>query len=730
MAQRKKKKDEPSTGTSTSVADPVKNWADDKTSAAYEAATKLYKTIAKAYENKQEQQDAIEEYWNIYSCKPDENQQYSGNSPGYIPAVRDCVNARAKRALKQLFPENYTHVEGLSSDGDTPYTALALLEYYIRRTNLKSIVRSDLIAGDTTGQWNLMIDWTTAKRSVTKLVKRNPVVSEIDGEDVSDLEIEDPNADQDEDTETEEITEELPEIVDFATEDLVVIPPTAMNLQKAKAVSIRLRMSPDAVRGMVDDDVFILPKDTDIDDFCKPDAQRDRKNPQKRQAHEAGVRTQGTDKYALIFCVYTKLDLDEKIDGEPVKSEAIVYYAGENDIVGIIKNPLWSGKRPIISAPIERVQGSFFGTSKIEPVKFIQWNLNDFWNLGQDSAFYSLLPMYAVDPLLTPQWANLTAGLSALWPVAPANVKQIEMKQLWKDSMQIVDAMKRQIWESMDVNEAMMGKMPQGRKNNQLMGAMQQEQQINITDHASRYEEEVLNPAMEMLFEFDQQFRTDDIMIEQRGQIGVKASVEVVPPMEWGARYFFRWTGTEFMMGTQRIQQEIAWMNVLKGIPPQQMNGLTLDVTPILTKISDHLFGPELSPRILVDKSNQYTVAPDVEDEILHNGMPADIHEADDDIKHLRSHMKAASVNGDPQALYKHHMMMHMAQLQKKRQMQMAQQQPQQGGMPGGPGGAGPGVGGAPKPGALPAPQRPGGQQPPGAIHADQMADPNVAGRG
>ena len=41
-------------------------------------------------------------------------------------------------------------------------------------------------------------------------------------------------------------------------------------------------------------------------------------------------------------------------------------------------------------------------------------------------------------------------------------------------------------------------------------------------------------------------------------------------------------------------------------------------------------------------------------------------------------------------------------------------------GQPGGPGGAGPGVAGGPRPGAQPAPQRPA-QQPPGAIHRDQM---------
>jgi len=59
-----------------------------------------------------------------------------------------------------------------------------------------------------------------------------------------------------------------------------------------------------------------------------------------------------------------------------------------------------------------------------------------------------------------------------------------------------------------------------------------------------------------------------------------------------------------------------------------------------------------------------------------------------------------------------------MEQLQRKRQMAMAAQQPQ--GMPGIPGGAGPGVAGTPRMGAQPQQPRPG-QNPPGAIPQDNM---------
>lgn len=602
---------------------------------------------------------------------------------------------------------------------------LSLLEHYIRKTGLKSIVRSDLLAGDVTGQWNLMIDWTKSTRTITKLVKRNPIITHLDGEKVDDLELEDPSQEE-EATEDEEVVEEGPEIVDFSTDDLAVIPPTCNDLQKAKAAVVRLRLSKEAVQDMVDEGVFILPDGVEIDDLVQPDGSRDKKNPAKRQAKDAGVKTQGIYKYALIFCAYTKLDL-----GGERKDEAIVYYASKEEILGIIKNPLWSGKRPVLSKPVERVQGSFFGKSKVEPVKFLQWNLTDFWNMGQDSAMYSLLPVFAADPLSNPNWASMVVGLSAVLPIAPDAIKPISFPPLWKDSAQICDLMKRQIWESLDVNELMMGRMPAGRKNNQLMGAMMQEQSVNISDHASRYEEEMLNPLLEMLFEFDQQYRTGSLMVEQRGEIGYKAQLQEIPVPQWGEKYYFRWTGTEFMLGTQRVQQQIGFMNVLKGIPPQALNGRTLDLTPILESATENIFGPEMAPRILVDKRNMYTVPADVENEMLHNGFDVPTHEADDDTEHLQSHMKAAAQAGDPMALFKAHMAKHMQQLQTKREMQM---QPKPGGLPGAPGGgpgtvAPPGVAGTPRPGAMPAPGRPA-QNPPGAINADQMADGMAGPRG
>lgn len=734
MARGKKKA--PPSATVDSKAAPgtletgkveLENWADKPESKAYEEAAKLYRTIVKAYENQEDRADNIGEFWNIYNALPDENQQYTGNTQCYVPAVRDALNARAKRTVKQLFPASHRHVDAITSEPDVPFTQLSLLEHYIRTTRLKDTVRSDLIAGDVTGQWNLYLDWSKSYRRVTEIVTRNPIVEQIEGENVSDLGLEDPMADAEEDLETEDVIEEGPEIVDFADEDLAVIPPTCKDLQKARAASIRLRMSEDKVQTMVDEGVFILPEGQSVKDFFEQQSQaskgRVKKDPVKRAACDAGVKTDGTDKHLMAFEVYTKLTLDEK---EP-KQEAIVYYAGPEEILGIIKLPYWSGKRPILSQPVESIGGSFKGRSKVEPVKFLQWNVTDFWNMGMDSGMYAMLPVTAMDPAKNPNWASMVYGLAAVWPIAPSDVKTIPFPALHKDAIQLCDAIKRQIWESLEVNEMMMGRMPAGRKNNQLMGAMQQEQQTNISDHAERYEQSMLNPLVEMLYEFDQQFRTHSVTVKARGELGVKADMIEVKVQQWGQKYFFRWSGTEFLLGQNRLQQQIAALNVAKGIPPAMLNGYRLNVAPFVQNLIENAFGPDAAQNILIDERNMFTVDPDVENEMIWNGFDVPVHESDNDQEHLQKHIPAAAHHQDPSGKFRAHMAAHMQAMQAKREKAMAQAQQMGKGAPGGPGGAGPGVGGTP--GAQPGAMRPA-QNPPGAVHADSMMDGSMAGRG
>lgn len=705
------------------------NWADQKESEPYKEAARLLPIIERAYDNREEADKQIEEFWHIFNCQPDENQVYQGNSQCYVPAVRDCISARAKRCVKQLFPVSYRHIEAVGADATQPYPQLSLLEHYIRKLRLKDVVRSDLIAGDVTGQWNLYVDWTKSYRRITEVVRGNPIMELTAPLSREAIEVGDPTSEEDSEQDSD-ILEEGPVVVDFATEDLAVVPPTVNDLEEAEVAALKLRMSKDKVRQMVDEGVFILPEKGRVENWVEGKLKGDdrSRSPQKQRAEEAGIKIEGTTTYALVYEATPRLDF-----GDGVKRLAYVYYCGD-EILGIIKAPQWGGKRPVLSRAAERVRGSFHGISKIEPVKFLQWNLNDYWNMGQDSAMYTLLPIWAADPIKNPNWAAMVMGLAAVWPIAPNDIAPITEPQLYKEALMLCDAIERRIWQSMDVNELMMGKMPPGRKNNQMIGGVQQSEMMAIMDHAERYEEVMLNPLVERLFEYDRQFRTTKLTVLTKGEVGFKAKMTDVEPQQFGERYHFQWAGTSYVQGLQRMQVQISTMNVLRGVPPQQLGGRRLDVSPIIERLVENVFGPELTPRILIDDRNLFTIPAMVEDEMLLNGIPVDVHQADDDIQHLVQHQQSAKVTGDLSGAFRTHMAAHMMQLQAKRQQQMAMMAQGQPGVPGAPGpsvggAASPGMAGTPRIGATPGAPR-GGQGPAGTIHADNMADGQMPGRG
>jgi len=276
-----------------------------------------------------------------------------------------------------------------------------------------------------------------------------------------------------------------------------------------------------------------------------------------------------------------------------------------------------------------------------------------------------------------------------------------------------------------------MGRAPAGRKNAQQIAALQQDQQVSITDHAEECEESVLNELVERMFELDQQFRTTELTVISKGEVGVRASMITIEPQQFGERYHFWWAGTSFVTGMQRMQQMIAWMNVLRGVPPQQLNGRRLDITPILEFGTEQIFGPEVAPHILVDERELMVIDPEQENILLHNGFEVQVHPADPDPKHIESHQRYAMYTGDPKGAARAHIAKHVQQMQAKRAAQAAQMAQAQGGppgLPGAPGGAGPGIAGTPRMGAQPGLPRP--QGPPGAVHADQMQDAAAMPRG
>ena len=259
-----------------------------------------------------------------------------------------------------------------------------------------------------------------------------------------------------------------------------------------------------------------------------------------------------------------------------------------------------------------------------------------------------------------------------------------------------------------------------GKKPNQAQIANEQQVDILTTaDVVTGLEGELLTPMLQWMVWLDHQYRDEELLVPSFGELGVQMEMDRIEPIQMDRRFEFRWYGVEAARSVQQMQQQMALLNVIKGIPPEAYPGYQLQLAPFISNAVENTFGSRLGPRIFVDMRKQLSLDPEFENTILQSGMPVTVHPMDDDVAHLQAHMPAFHENGDYTGFLREHMIFHQMQMQKKSQQQAMQQQ--QGQQPGGQqrppqGGAQPARSGA-KPGG----PRPNGQQPPGMIHRDQQ---------
>lgn len=668
----------------------------------------IWKKVDDIFEfEKRDQSDWINRFWDIYNCNLNENQSYAGNSKVYVPAVRDAIEARVKRFQSMLFPKIGNQIDVISESGDRPDATVAVLEHYVLTSALETLTPALLRAGDVEGQWSLEVMWSKKERIARRV--REAFDEESQSTVLS--------------LQAETVIHEGPLVEIIAAQDLGVYPMTSECIDDAEIVVRRLWLTDGGMDQHVEEGWF----DKDARKAARKSTKR---SPGQTRSGDAGQR-KGQMGEGDLYCVY-KVWADIRFPGSKQKEPAIIFMSSSNNILGIHANQYWSGRVPVISAPVEKIGGSFWGRSKVAHVEQMQYLLNDLINEGSDSAGFSVMPIVMTDPVKNPMVSSMILGLGAIWQTNPNDTQFVEFPPLWQHAFQTAAAIKMQIMESMDVNESMLGYAPKGRKNAQAIAQESQAAMASIVDTVRRLESGVFTPLLEWFYELDQQFRDDELLIMQTGRVGIQAKMERIQPFQLFERYWFKWNGSEQMMGAQRIQQMIAFMNVARGIPPQQLGNRRLDIGPILDFIAESVCGPVMKGEVLVDLSKQASLQPQYEDEIMANGLALPVNPTDNDAEHIPVHQQAAAQTGDPHGSIRAHILLHVRQMHEKTAMLGPQPQ----GAPGIPGGAGPGgpqpapgVAGTPRPGAIPAPAR-NVQNPAGAVHPDHLLDQSAAPRG
>jgi hypothetical protein len=674
----------------------------------------VFEDVELGFQDQRERCDGILDNWDLYNQKLTDKQFYNGNSQIFLPYVVDAVDARGTRFVNQIFPQSGRYVDVTSGEEQLPMATMALLESYVRKCKLKTEVMPPLVVnGDVEGQYSLYVSWLDQKRSVTR---REMVADTVIGRGAAAVEFPELGEHEEINEEDERLAHPAVEVIHDA--DLLVLPVTAASIDDAiesgGSVTVLRRWTKTRIRQAIrEGDIDADAGDVLIKAMGRA-AKDQNRNTGDRLLDAAGVKNNG--KEALIYETWTKLRID---GGDRL---CVAFYGGDDNVLGCRRCPYWCERAPVLSVPVKKQTGVFKGKPPVDKVADLQILANDTINEAADTAHFSAMPIVMTDPEKNPKVSSMVLGLAAVWETSPNDTQFAEFPRLWENGMARAQACQAQIFQTLGVNPAM---IPQGTggENKRNQAEIANEQQVDLlttADACGVLEEGILTPLLQRFADYDHQFRDEDATVAAYGELGVRARMETVTPIQLNNRWEYTWLGVEQARNAAQLQQQIAGMNILKGIPPALYKGYRMNLAPLVESMSLSLFGPRMAPLVLV-KEDAITLDPVIENGMLENGFQVMTHEADDDQMHLLEHTAAMQEKGgvDPHGTFRDHIAMHQAQMQAKQAQQTALMASGPG-TPGSPGGMGmPGSAGTP-PGAQPG-QPMGAKGPPGMIHADEM---------
>jgi len=699
-----------------------------------EQLVKLHERVRKAFEDQKERTDELAEYWDVYNCKINEHQFYAGDSKVYVPIVNSAIQARKTRFVNQIFPQSKRHVEAITTDGTIPDSLLSLAEHYISSTRLRTEVMPALcVNGDVEGSYHLSLSWRTFKRTIKRRV-RFPIDTSTGA----------PRAQGDDDAILiEDIEDGRPEVEVLHDCDVAVFPASADSiedaLERGGGVAVIRRYSKQEIERLKEDGTFDKDAAQELlDSLDDVQSKINTKNQKKKLVENIGQRLTG--KEMEVYEVWTKLKIKaEEKDKTPLRNGKTskklerklcqVFIKADGVVLGCRENIYWNNKVPILSCPVVKTAGVFKGDSRVKFCADMQYKANDCVNIAMDSAMYSLMPIVMTDPEANPRVASMIMSMAAIWECNPNSTKVIQFPDLWEKGFAIAAQAKDTILQVLSVTPSAITQGSSKKKPTQADIANEQMvDMLTTADAVTVLEEGILSPLIQWFIDFDYQFRDRELTVKKYGPLGVEAQMEEIEPLRMNEQVEFKWLGVEAARNAQQIQQQIAAMNILRGVPKEFYPGFELSLQPAIAQLIESTFGPRLSRQIFKPSQLVQSLPATQENVMMRDGFAVHVSPLDNDAEHLQAHMAFLKEGGplaDSHGQLRSHIQEHMVSLQKK-QMAMAP-----GGNPGTPGGArsglpGQAAPGSPRPGAMPMRNPTGTQNPPGALPADQM---NPAGR-
>ena len=278
---------------------------------------------------------------------------------------------------------------------------------------------------------------------------------------------------------------------------------------------------------------------------------------------------------------------DDEERGSPVPCKVTVI---GGVIVEARRNPFWHQKKPYLVNRMRTAPGSFYPKGAGAMGRFLQYLVNDFSNQLNDNGTYALNPIAIVNP-------NVLAGpLPPIKPGVtikthdPANAVRFErppVEQL-QHGLMLVNTYLSALQDMVGAPPILQGlNAGKGARTATSAQILQRNASNPIQDVVEDMENDVLVPFMHMIWSFGNQYRTSPLVDELNGSV-----ISVSPDDLMGDAVMKFLASSQAVNQQQRAQQAMTLLQILPPLMPLlQMQGKTVDPTPLLQRIYSDGFG-------------------------------------------------------------------------------------------------------------------------------------------
>jgi hypothetical protein len=253
--------------------------------------------------------------------------------------------------------------------------------------------------------------------------------------------------------------------------------------------------------------------------------------------------------------------------------------------VCVRRNPFWFGGPPYALKTLNERAESLYGIGLGRQAYDLQGLVNDSFNLTNDNAIRSLLPIAKVNPNVVTKMGKLEPG--AVWFMS--DMKGLEFDRPPGEQVQYGH---QQVNQQMSFMSDLLGTPPQmqgqggGGSAKTATGAqiLQQNTRTDIQDVVEEIEEEFLEPLMEKVFALGQQYEAQDKTV-------VVAGAPIKIPREvFAGGYSFRWLASSQTSN-----------NVMRNQQLMQLHGALAQAVPLLMQEGKKYVSSKLFEKLYTD---------------------------------------------------------------------------------------------------------------------------------